>query len=116
MDYLFKSERLGFRPMDKTYLHMIYKLSSDNRVMEYFLNKLSLEDSKLFLEKIISHYEDYGYSLYGLHLLDNGDFIGFIGLLKISFDLDIKGETEIGWRLFLTTGVRVMPRKGPGGF
>ena len=52
-NYLFKSERLGFRNWKNGDLDEFIKLNSDDKVMEHFPNSLSKnETGKLFTEPL----------------------------------------------------------------
>ena len=97
--YLFESERLGFRRW-KTSDHAPFAaLNANPDVMEFFPKTLSRTESDALIERIEAHFEEKGYGLWAVERKEDGEFIGFIGLLDVNFDIGIDGATEIGWRL-----------------
>ena len=99
MDYLFQSERLGFRNWQPADIHPLASLCADPEVMRYFLNPLGKEQTESLLEKINSQFDQYGYGPYAVEQLDGGTFIGFIGFAYCDMDADFAPCTEILWRL-----------------
>lgn len=98
-NYLFESNRLGFKVVTQSHLSDIAMMNSDSEVMTYFPSTMTFKESTDFVNKIIQHHEVFGYSLYAVHLKNNDQFIGLIGLLNIDFESEMMGEVEIGWRL-----------------
>ena len=99
MDYLFTSDRLGFRNIDGNYREELYRINSHPPTMAYFPKCLNRQESEVFLRRIMDHRKNYGFSLLAVHKLDGSDFIGILGFLKISFRGNFQGQVEIGWRL-----------------
>ena len=99
MDYLFQSERLGFRKWQPADIYPLVSLCGDPEVMRYFLNPLSEEQTKALLEKIHSQFDQHGYGPYAVELLDGGAFVGFIGFAHCEMDADFAPCTENLWRL-----------------
>lgn len=99
MNYLFKSKRLGFRDILDSDVDKLYEINSDPYIMRYFLNTLNKLENNGFVNKIKTHKAEYGYTLFSVDILDTNEFIGLIRLAKISFDIAVKDEVEIGWRL-----------------
>ena len=52
MDYLFQSERLGFRKWKDGDIKPLAELCADPEVMRFFLNPLSYEQSENLLKKL----------------------------------------------------------------
>lgn len=75
------------------------RLNSDERVMEYFLKKLSYNETIDFYNHIQTEFEAYGFGLYAVEEKQNNVFIGYVGLHNITFDVDFAPAVEIGWRL-----------------
>ena len=98
-EYIFTSERLGFRNWLDEDLPTFAALNSDPVVMEYFPKTLNKEQSQSMVCRMKKHFEDHGYGLYAVDKLENSEFIGFIGFMKPSFDAYFMPCTEIGWRL-----------------
>ncbi len=97
--YIFKSERLGFRNWKNSDLDSFVKMNSDEKVMEFFPNTLSPQESQSNLEKIQLHFEQKGYTWFAVEELSSQNIIGFIGLWYQNFDFELAPFVEIGWRL-----------------
>jgi ribosomal-protein-alanine N-acetyltransferase len=98
MIYL-QTQRLVFRDWTEDDLIVFQKMNSDPGVMEYFPKILSNEKSRAFYNRIQDELADSGYGLYAVETRHNGQFIGFIGFHKATFDADFTPCIEIGWRL-----------------
>lgn len=99
MDYLFQSSRLGFRQWHPSDLSPFAALNADADVMEFFPNTLTVEQTQVAIKRYQRHFVEQGYGWYATDLLKDGKFIGFIGLSKVSLDVNFSPCTEIGWRL-----------------
>ena len=99
MEYLFQSERLGFRKWKDSDLDPFIKMNADTEVMKYFLSPLSSKETLELLSRIKGHFEEYGYCLYAVDRLDESSFIGFIGILPDTMGINVSPCIEIGWRL-----------------
>ena len=98
-DYVFESERLGFRRWQASDYAPFAALNANPDVMEFFPKTLSSTESDALIERIEMHFEEKGYGLWAVERKQDGAFIGFIGLLDVNFDIGIDDATEIGWRL-----------------
>lgn len=99
MEYLFESDRLGFREWELEDFEKIYSLCSNKKVMKFFPNILNRSETKIFFDKVRDHFREKGFGLWIVELKDNSEFIGFIGLLEAKFKSDFTPCIEIGWRL-----------------
>jgi len=99
--YVFYSLRLGFRKWTKADIPTYQMLSSDPRVMEYFPKGfwLDYEGAAQAAERYNQHFEEEGYTYFAVDLLETSEFIGFIGLKKISYDIFFAPAIDVGWRL-----------------
>lgn len=75
------------------------RMNSDEQVMRYFLKTLSPEESSGFLGRIRQEIADCGFGLFAVERAEDHAFIGFVGLHKVTFDVDFAPDVEIGWRL-----------------
>jgi RimJ/RimL family protein N-acetyltransferase len=75
------------------------KLNSDPRVVEFLPGPLSREESDLRADRIAAHFEQHGYGLWAVEILNVAPFAGFIGLSLPQFDFQFTPCVEIGWRL-----------------
>lgn len=98
-NYLFTSERLGFRTYTQNDFDNIYALCSDTEVMHFFPAPLNQEESQAQLDKLINRQEQDGCTFWATELLETGEFIGFIGVAVIRMGASFDGGIEIGWRL-----------------
>lgn len=74
-------------------------MNADLRVMKYFPAPLSLEESDQQAHLIMKHIQENGWGFWAVEVPNVADFIGFIGLRKVSFSAPFTPAIEIGWRL-----------------
>lgn len=97
--YLFTSDRLGFRPWRDDDIDNLASLCADEQVMEHFPKPLSREESEDFLQRLQAHQEKHGHCYYAVELKETEEFIGFIGLAYQSYESPCTPAVDIGWRL-----------------
>lgn len=85
-----------WRPEDREPFSVI---NSDPRVMEFLPGLLSREQSDEFADRIEAHFERNGYGLWAVEVIGGPAFIGYVGLLAVSFEAHFTPSVEIGWRL-----------------
>lgn len=98
-NYLFTSQRLGFRNWEMTDLVAFAALNADEEVMRFFPSPLSTEQTRQMIQKLQQRFERDGITFYAVEKLANQEFIGMIGLVKTDFKSHFTPCTEIGWRL-----------------
>lgn len=98
-NYIFKSDRLGFRNWVEDDLEAFANLNADVDVMEHFPNLLSKSETASFIERLQKHYSTKGYTYFATEILATGEFIGFIGIAYQEYQTDFTPATDIGWRL-----------------
>lgn len=98
-NYLFKSERLGFRQFIDSDLGQMIEINSDSLVMEYFPFLPSIEQTVEFIQKMKTQFDEKGFCYFAVDKLENNEFIGFIGLSEPTFESDFTPCIDIGWRL-----------------
>jgi RimJ/RimL family protein N-acetyltransferase len=97
--YLFKSERLGFRNWLPQDLNAMSMINADAAVMEHFAKTQSKDDTANFMTRMQAQYASKKFCYFAVEILATNEFIGFIGLSQQSFDVDFSPYTDIGWRL-----------------
>lgn len=97
--YIFTSERLGFREWQPSDLPPMAAMNADPAVMEFFPAKQSAEDTKAFIGRMEDQFRLNGYCYYAVDRLDTDEFIGFIGLMEKTFEAEFTPCVDIGWRL-----------------
>ncbi len=98
-DYIFKSERLGFRNWNENDLTEFEKLNTDLEVMEYFPKPLTEKESSELIERFQKHFDKNGYTYFATETLENEELIGFVGLAFQEYKSDFTPAIDIGWRL-----------------
>lgn len=94
-----ETDRLIIRSFEEEDFPEFSLMCADPAVMEFFPSTLNEEESKKLYDRICTHYETYGYSLYSVVRKDTGEWIGFTGLLNVPFECHFAPAVEIGWRL-----------------
>lgn len=94
-----KTERLLLRPWREEDLEPFAKMNADLRVMEYFPSVKSYMDSADEMSRIINCFKTNGWGFWAATLLENEQFLGFIGLHQVHFNAHFTPAVEIGWRL-----------------
>ncbi|RZK12370.1 MAG: N-acetyltransferase, partial [Flavobacterium sp.] len=98
-NYLFTSERLGFRNWIEDDIPKMAEINSDPNVMEFFPSLQSAEQTDLFIRRMQQQFEEKSYCYFAVDVLDTDTFIGFIGLSDKDFESDFTPSVDIGWRL-----------------
>ena len=93
------SQRLRLTTWREEHAEPFARMNADPRVMEFFPNSLSREESDAVIARIRTHFELHGYGQWAIELRDSGKFIGFVGLSIPSFEAHFMPCVEIGWRL-----------------
>ena len=99
MNDILYTERLMLRPFKMTDTSMFYLLCKDKEVMKYIGDGsiLSLKKTSYQISKWIEQYNKFKYSLLAVIKKNDGQLIGFCGLLNQSVD-GVK-KIELGYRL-----------------
>ncbi len=75
------------------------RINADARVMEYFPETRTTEETKSFIESQQRAQEAEGYCFFAADDLQRRSLIGFIGILNFKFNVFFSPGVEIGWRL-----------------
>lgn len=98
-EYIFTSQRLGFRKWSEADIEPFAAINADPDVMKYFPNILTLEETSVFVDRIHASFSKYNYCFYAVDILKSQEFIGFIGFMWQTFEANFTPCAEIGWRL-----------------
>jgi len=98
-EYIFKSERLGFRNWRNEDLEEFAKLNSDIAVMEHFPKTLSKKEVEELIGKLKNHFSENGFTYYATEILETNEFIGMIGIAFQKYKTKFTPAIDIGWRL-----------------
>lgn len=98
-NYIFKSERLGFRNWTEDDRSKMGMINSDPKVMEHFPAIPTQEQTDKFIEQMKTQFLKHGFCYFAVDKLEDNKFIGFIGLSEKTFESDFTPCIDIGWRL-----------------
>src|SRR5438045_2962650 len=94
-----RTERLylrRWRPADR---EAFARLNADPRVVEFLPGVLSREASDARVDRILDHFERYGFGLWAAEIPGVASFGGFVGLSVPQFEAPFMPCVEVGWRL-----------------
>ena len=74
-------------------------LNADPRVMEHFPAPLSRAETEAAVARIRAHFTQQGWGLWALEVPGVAPFVGFVGLMTVSFSAPFTPAVEVGWRL-----------------
>lgn len=98
---LIKTERLILRPWKDEDIAPFAAMNADPRVMEFFPSLMTNEQSEASVRRVQAAYVRDGFCMFAAELRATGEFIGFIGLATLNFQIPgiAQPSVEIGWRL-----------------
>jgi len=96
---ILQTDRLILRPWRDADREPFAAINADPRVMEFFPNALSREQSDSLIQRIETHFRQHGFGPYAAELRSNRTFAGFIGLSVPSFKARFTPCVEAGWRI-----------------
>ncbi len=99
MNYLFTSERLGFRAWQAADIDAMQEINSDARVMEFFPALQTKEQTAAFIDRMNLQLAEKGFCYFAVEVLATKAFIGFTGLSEQHYPADFTPCVDIGWRL-----------------
>lgn len=99
MEIFIETERLILRHWKEEDRKPFAVMTGNPNVMKYFPSTLSTEESSAFVDRINSEFEETGYGLYAVETKDTGEFIGYVGFHRFTFDAPFSPNWEIGWRI-----------------
>ena len=98
-NYLFTSQRLGFRNWRTEDIPFLAAINADPAVMEFFPGTKSLIETTDFIGRMQRQYTAKGYCYFAVDVLADNQFIGFIGISKQTFISPYTPCHDVGWRL-----------------
>lgn len=98
-EYLFTSERLGFRNWKTSDIKFLNQLNNNKKVMQFFPKTLTKSENEVFIIKMKQQFHDNNYCYFITELLVSKIPIGFIGLCKQTYKSDFNPAIDIGWRI-----------------
>jgi len=98
-NYLFTSDRLGFRNWSLDDVEKMHEINTDKKVMEFFPGIPTKELTASFIQRMKKQFEDKGFCYFAVDQLENSEFIGFIGLSEQTYPAEFTPCIDIGWRI-----------------
>ena len=98
-NYIFTSERLGFRNWNTHDVDEFFEMNSDEEVMEHFPSILTIKEVEDLVKALSDHFSKNGFTYYATEILDTQEFIGMIGLAYQEYQTEFTPAIDIGWRL-----------------
>lgn len=98
-DYLFKSERLGFRNWTTADIDTMTSINQNEEVMRFFPSTNTREQTAGFVRRMQEQYKEVGFCYFAVDRLDTQEMIGFIGLSRQTYEAKFTPCIDIGWRL-----------------
>ncbi len=98
-NYLFQSKRLGFRNWIEGDILQMAEINADAKVMAYFPSTKTTDETREFILRMQKQFLEKGFCYFAVDKLENGEFIGFIGLSEQTYESDFTPCVDIGWRL-----------------
>ncbi|PKQ16405.1 MAG: GNAT family N-acetyltransferase [Actinobacteria bacterium HGW-Actinobacteria-7] len=95
----FRTERLLLRRWGPGDREAFSVMNSDPRVMEFLPALLSREQSDVLADRFEAHFDREGFGPWAVEVVGGPEFVGFVGLLTVSFEAHFTPAVEIGWRL-----------------
>lgn len=99
MEIYMKTERLILRSWKYEDRKSFAEMNGNRTVMKYFPATLSIDESNAFVDRINAEFEETGYGLYAVEIKETGEFIGYVGFHRFTFDTPFSPGWEIGWRI-----------------
>lgn len=99
MSTTLSSERLILRPWRDGDLDALASLCAAPEVMAHFPAPLDRAGSETLLRRLQAHQAEHGFTFWCLERREDGAFVGFTGLARVSFAAPFVPAVEIGWRL-----------------
>lgn len=98
-NYLFTSNRLGFRNWKKSDVDTLHEINSNEEVMRYFPKTQNKEQTLDFIHRMQKQFNDKKLCYFAVEIIDTKELIGFIGLSEQTYAADFNPSIDIGWRL-----------------
>ncbi|TPN82151.1 GNAT family N-acetyltransferase [Aquimarina algicola] len=98
-NYIFRSQRLGFRNWSIDDLEILTEINNDDQVMEFFPFKPSRKDTRDFIFRMQEMFDETGFCYFAVEVIETQTCIGFIGICEQTYFDDIDRFVDIGWRL-----------------
>jgi RimJ/RimL family protein N-acetyltransferase len=99
---MIETERLLLREWREEDREPFAHMNGDPRVMEFFVATMTPTETDALIARYREHWRTRGYGMCAVdRKLDGGgrEFIGYIGLARVRYEIDFTPVVEVGWRL-----------------
>ncbi|PHI20482.1 GNAT family N-acetyltransferase [Lewinellaceae bacterium SD302] len=93
------SPRLIFRNWTPADVSAFQEVNGDPEVMAHFPSVLNETETAALIDRLTKHYSDHGFTYFAVELKESGEFIGFIGMARQTYEASFTPCVDIGWRL-----------------
>lgn len=94
-----QTQRLQLRQWRDSDCAPFADLNADPRVMEFFPEPLTRQQSDAAVDRASAHIAEHGWGFWAAERKEDGQFIGFVGIKYAPEELPFAPCVEIGWRL-----------------
>lgn len=98
-DYIFTSERLGFRNWRADDADWFHRINSNTEVMRHFPKTYTLPQTEQLIERMQQQFNKHQFCYFAVEILATKENIGFIGLCEQTYEIDFNPSVDIGWRI-----------------
>jgi RimJ/RimL family protein N-acetyltransferase len=99
MSLALRTPRLLLRPWRDEDIEGFAAMCADPEVMEFLLPVKDRAAIDPIIGRVRAHFDKHGFGWWAAELQETGAFIGFIGLVHVSFEAHFAPAVEVGWRL-----------------
>lgn len=101
LDHTFpiETERLTLRLWRDEDREPFAAMSADERVMEFLTPLPTRADSDGYIDRLMAHQEQHGFTFWVMEERATGAFVGFTGLRYVPFEDHFTPAIEFGWRM-----------------
>ncbi len=92
------TERLMLRRFTEDDFEELYGMLSDPQVMRHYPSTRDREGTRVWMNRVLSAYERFGYSFFAVQRREYGEFVGQVGLLHWD-DVDGREDVEVAYML-----------------
>ena len=99
MLYPSQTARLALRAWREEDRPAFAAMNADERVMEFFPAPLTDAESREMFDRIRDEFSTEGFGPYAVERLSDGEWLGYVGLHRVTYSGGMEGQVEILWRL-----------------
>jgi RimJ/RimL family protein N-acetyltransferase len=94
-----RTDRLLLRRWRASDRESFARINADPIAMQHFVAPLTRAQSDAFAERIERHFEEHGFGPWAVEVSGVAPFIGYVGLLLLTYPAHFTPAVEVGWRL-----------------